>query len=627
MSFGVNFTSFYSHFLLSKYHLHCSKPVVVKIEPKAILLPRLFPFLNWWPEVNKQTLRADLLAGLTGAVIVLPQGVAFAMIAGLPPIYGLYTAMVTPIIAALFGSSRHLVSGPTTAISLVVFAAVSNLAEPGTAAFISKALTITLLAGIFQLALGLGRMGTLINFVSHVVVVGFTAGAAILIMESQLKNLLGLSIPSGHSFFQTLEEIWFNIRHTNIAAMGVGLFTLVLALVSKKMFPKIPNLLVALIGGSLLAFLLGGEAAGLKLIGKVTGRIPTPSRPDFSFQAVSELAQGAFAIALLGLIEAVAIARSVATKSQQQIDGNQEFIGQGLSNIVGSFFSCYAGSGSFTRTGLNYEAGAKTPLAAVFAALLLLVIVLFIAPLIAYLPMAGMAGVIMLVGYNLIDFKFARTVLRASKRQGIVLIITFIATLLIDLENAVFIGVMFSLVFYLQRTSSPHVATMSPNPNDPNRRFTYIERKALPECPQLKMLRIDGSIFFGSIMHISSEIRRLADEESPHIKHLLIVAKGINFIDVAGSEWLVQESKRWKDKGGALYISGLKIIAQDVLVKGGFKQQIGESYFYDTKELALAAIYRRLDRGICNGCSARIFLECRHDNSLQPVVEMEEVYE
>ena len=552
---------------------------------------------------------------MTGAVIVLPQGVAFATIAGLPPIYGLYTAMITPIIAALFGSSRHLVSGPTTAISLVVFAALTQLgAEPGTEDYIAKALTITLLAGIFQLALGLGRMGTLINFVSHVVVVGFTAGAALIIMESQMKHLLGLSIPSGTSFVHTIEAIGANILHTNFYALGVGLFTLLMAILSKKYFPKIPNLLIALVGGSLLAYglgqFLGMEAIGLKMVGEVPGRLPKPSVPDFSFASLTQLTQSAFAIALLGLIEAVAIARAIAAKSQQQIDGNQEFIGQGLSNIVGSFFSCYAGSGSFTRSGLNYEAGAKTPLAAVFAAIMLLIIVLLVAPLISYLPVAAMAGVILMVAYNLIDFRFAKTVAMSSKRQTIVMAITFVATLVADLENAVFIGVIFSLIFYLQRSSTPNVAVMAPDPEDPKRRFIYLERKALPECPQMKILRIDGSIFFGSVMHIAAEIRELVDDEAPDVKNLLIIARGINFIDVAGSEWCAQEAHRWKQKGGGLYFAGLKLNAQDTLIRGGFRAEIGEDHFFVSKEEALTHIVPQLNGDICATCTKRIFREC-----------------
>ncbi len=550
------------------------------------------------------------MAGLTGAIIVLPQGIAFATIAGLPPVYGLYTAMVTPIIAALWGSSKHLVSGPTTAISLVIFATVGKLALPGTPGFIEYALTITLLAGVFQLALGLSRMGTLINFVSHVVVVGFTAGAALLIMFSQLKHLLGLSLPSVPSLAESLQAIVQNAGRINYYAVATGLFALLTAILSKKFIPRIPNLLVALVLSAVLAYVFGGERVGLRLVGEVHGALPPLHLPKLSVTAFSVMAQSAFAIALLGLIEAVAIARSIATQSQQEIDNNQEFIGQGLSNIIGSFFSCYAGSGSFTRSGVNYTAGAKTPLAAIFAALLLVLIVLFVAPLIKFIPLAGMAGVIMVVGFNLIDFHFMKTVLKASKRQGAVMIITFMATLFLELEYAVFIGVLFSLIFYLQRTSSPNVAVIAPDPEAPNRRFTYLKRKHLEQCPQLKMLRIDDSIFFGSIAHVSAEIKRLTEVEDPQVTHLLLMCKGVNFIDVAGSEWCVQEARRWERKGGGLFFSGLKIIAQDVLIKGGFKKEIGEDHFFQNKEEAIPHIYALLNKDICATCDKRIFLEC-----------------
>ncbi|MCB9339140.1 MAG: SulP family inorganic anion transporter [Lewinellaceae bacterium] len=571
---------------------------------------KIFPFLTWWPSVNRTTLKADFLAGLTGAIIVLPQGIAFAIIAGMPPIYGLYTAMVIPVIAALWGSSIHLVSGPNTAISLVVFAAVSKIAAVGTPEYIQIALTLTFLAGVFQLALGLGRMGALVNFVSHVVITGFTAGAAIIIMESQLKNLLGLTIQRSDSFWQTLMKILANIADTNPYALGIGLFTLLISFLSKKWFPKLPNMLVALVLASVLAFFLGGDAVGIRLVGHVPSKLPSLSLPDFQFKTLTGIAPQAFAIAILGLIQSTAIARSIATKSQQQLDTNQEFIGQGLSNLIGSFFSSYAGAGSFTRSGLNYESGARTPVAVLFASGLLTIMVLFIAPLMAYLPIPAMAAIIIIVGYNLIDFPFSRTVLRASKRQSIVLIITFLSTLFLELEIAVYVGVIFSLIFYLQRTSTPNVAIMAPDPDYPNRKFIYLERKELLECPQLKMLRIDGSIFFGSVAHIAAEIRRLVDDEAPSVKHVLILAKGINFIDVAGSEWLLHEAERWKEKGGGLYFTGLKLIAQDSLIRGGFKKQIGEDHFFASKEEALEHICQRLDMDVCASCTHRIFLEC-----------------
>jgi SulP family sulfate permease len=584
----------------------------LQVKHKSSLAYRIFPFLNWWHEVNSYTIKADIIAGLTGAVIVLPQGVAFAMIAGLPPIYGLYTAMVTPIIAALFGSSKHLVSGPTTAISLVIFASIGQLAEPGSPEFIQYVLAVTLLTGVIQLAFGLARMGSLVNFVSQVVVVGFTAGAAILIMFSQLKHLLGLRIKSGKSLFSSLELIVDNLGQVNFYALAIGLGALLTAVLINRFIPKLPNLLTALILSTIASYLVGGESVGLRLVGEVPNALPSFHVPVFDYESLPQLLQTALAIAILGLMSALAIARSIAQQAGQEIDSNQEFIGQGLSNIVGGFFSCYTGAGSFTRSGVNFDAGAKTPLSAIFASILLFLILLLIAPLIAFLPIAGMAGIIMLVGYNLIDFKFMKTVKRASNKQLIVLVVTLLATLFLDLEYAVFIGVITSLVFYLQQTSTPNVAIMAPDPDHPTRRLTYLIRKEeLQECPQLKIIRIDGSIFFGSIAHISSEINRISEEAGPQTKFLLIDAKGVNFIDVAGCEWVLQEAQKWEEKGGGLYFTGLKRISQETLIRGGFKNQIGDEHFFHSKKLVINAIYQKIDRHICATCTKRIFEECK----------------
>ena len=561
--------------------------------------------------VNRQTLRADLLAGLTGAIVVIPMGVAFAMIAGLPPVYGLYTAMVVPIVAALFGSSWHSIAGPTTAVSLVIFSTVSQIAEPGSAEYIQKVITITFMVGVYELVLGLARMGTLVNFISDVVVTGFTAGAAVLIVSSQLDLLIGIRLPQGLGFYETLLQMGEHLSEINLFAASVGVGTLLVAIVSKKIFPKLPNMLIAMILGSLAAHFMGGASVGIELVGPMPSALPQLSMPVFEWRELGRLAQAAFAIALLALISDIAIVRAVAAKSGQQIDANQEFIGQGIANLVGSFFSSYVASGSFTRTGLNYDVGAKTPMSAIFAALFLMLIMLMISPWIAYIPTASMAGVIVLVGYNLFNFRFIKTVFKASKRQSSVMIITFLATLFFELEYAIYIGVLFSLIFYLQHTSTPNVAIMAPDPNDPNRRFKYIIRKPLRECPQLKILRIDGSIFFGSVFHIATELRKLTEEENPDIKHILILCKGVNFIDVAGCEWLSNEARYWKEKGGGLYLAGLKLVAQDSLIRGGFKKEIGEEYFFDRKEKAIQAIFEKLDKNVCAACTARIFRECQ----------------
>ena len=408
--------------------------------------------LNWWPLVNKSTLKADAFSGLTNAVVVLPQGVAFAMIAGLPPIYGLYTAMVIPIIAALFGSSLHLISGPTTAISIVIFSAISQFAEPGTTHYIELVLVVTFLAGVIQLIMGLARLGTLVNFVSHSVIIGFTSGAAILIATSQLPHALGLELTRGMAFHEKWVFLVTNFSEINLYVLAISSSTLFTAIFLKLWIPKSPYLIIAMVVGSIVNVFITGENHGVEMLGTLHASLPNLSIPNLSFANIELLTPNAFAIALLGLIEAVAIARSISLKSGQEIDGNQEFIGQGLSNIVGSFFSSYAGSGSFTRSGLNYQSGAKTPISAVFAAISLLLILFFVAPLTAYLPIPAIGGIILLVAFNLIDFKEIKDVAHLSKSEFSVLGVTFLATLFFHLEFAIYIGVFLSFVYYLRNT-------------------------------------------------------------------------------------------------------------------------------------------------------------------------------
>ena len=573
-------------------------------------LQSIFPFLQWFKLITKESVKADLIAGFTGAVIVLPQGVAFATIAGLPPEFGLYTAMVTPIIAALFGSSRHLISGPTTAISIVVFAAISNHAEPGTAEFISLALTLTFLAGVYQLAFGLARLGSLVNFVSHTVVIGFTAGAAILIATSQMKNVLGVHVARGESFFHTWLELGQEVGNTNIYIFIVAVTTLASALFVKRFYPKIPNLLIGLVVGSFVALSFSGSDANIQLVGEIPAHLPPLTMPDFSFASIKMLAPEAFAVALLGLIEAVSISRAIATKSNQRIDANQEFIGQGLSNLTGSFFSSYAGSGSFTRSGINYASGAKTPLSAIFAAVILMVIVLLIAPLTAYLPVAAMGGVILIVAYNLIDTHHIKEILKYSKSETSILLTTFFATLFLELEFAIYLGVILSLVIFLARTSTPEIVTLAPDIDidTGKKKLINITKKPLNQCPQLKIIRIDMSIYFGSINHIQNRLHHLIEQEN--VKHILIVGTGINFIDLSGAEALVTDAKRLKQLGGGLYFSELKASVYEYISKNCFVAKVGNKHFFDSKKDAIKTIYKKLDADACSTCTARVFSEC-----------------
>lgn len=575
-------------------------------------LYRLLPFLRWMPRVGKESLRVDLVAGVTGAIIVLPQGVAFATIAGLPPEYGLYTAMVPAIIAALFGSSWHLVSGPTTAISIVMFGALSLMAEPGTPYYIELALTLTLLTGLFQLAMGIARLGTLVNFISHTVVIGFTAGAALLIASSQIKNFFGLNLPHGASFGQTMLGFFHRIGEINFYVLGVALVTLLTGMVVKRFAPRFPYMIAAMLAGSLTALALnhylGDARTGIRLLGALPGRLPPLSLPDFDPKVLGQLAPSALAVAMLGLTEAVSIARAIAVRAEQRIDGNQEFIGQGLSNIFGSFFSAYASSGSFNRSGLNFEVGARTPLAAVFASIALGIILLLVAPLMGYLPIASMAAILFLVAYGLVDLHHIRAIFKASKRETAILLVTFFSTLFVELEFAIYIGIILSLIFYLMRTSRPNVVAVIPDPGTSPHPLSASAQ--LPYCPQVQVVRIDGSLFFGAVHHVEQRLAEL-EQQYPEQKILLLNARSINFIDIAGGESLAQEAKRRRKQGGDLYIYGIKPAMYEVMERGGFIRALGSDHIFAHRKEAIRHLFPLLDAETCARCTQRVFDECK----------------
>jgi len=572
----------------------------------------LAPFMRWLPGVGRSELKADFMAALTGAIVVLPQGVAFATIAGMPPEYGLYAGMVPAIVAALFGSSRHLVSGPTTAASVVLFSALSLIAAPGTPDYVALALTLTFMVGLMELALGLARMGALVNFISHSVVVGFTAGAALLIAAKQLKHFFGLTMDSGGHFHDILIQFGRHAAEINPSATAVAVATLLIGIAVKRWLPRLPYMIAAMVGGSLVAvaldFLLGADKTGIATVGALPASLPPLSAPALTLDHIRHLAPSALAVTLFALTEAVSIGRSLAARGGYRIDGNQEFIGQGLSNIAGAFFSGYVATGSFNRSGLNFEAGARTPLAAVFGGLLLMAIVLLLAPLAGYLPKAAMAGVLFLVAWGLIDFKEIGHILHASRRETGVLAVTFFSALFLELEFAIFAGVLLSLVLYLERTSKPRIVTLAPDPRLPNRAFS--SERGVPQCPQLRIVRIDGSLFFGSVNHVEQAFDHLRAEH-PEQKHLAVVASGINFVDLQGGSALANEARRRKADGGGFYLINVKQGMWEALERCGCLDAAGARNIFQAKHAAIHGIYQKLDKTVCAGCERRIFLECR----------------
>lgn len=572
----------------------------------------LYPFATWLPRVTRTDLKADLLAAVTGAIVVLPQGVAFATIAGMPPQYGLYAGMVPAIVAALFGSSRHLVSGPTTAASVVLFSSLSLLAVPGTPDYVTLALTLTFMVGVMELALGLARMGALVNFISHSVVVGFTAGAAVLIAVKQLKYFFDVSLDSGGHVHDILIRFVGQAAEINPYATVVAVATLAAGILVRRFLPRIPYMLAAMLVGGLTALLLdrvlGPEVTRIATIGALPASLPPLSAPSLTLDHIRELAPAALAVTLFALTEAVSIGRALGARGGYRIDGSQEFIGQGLSNIAGAFFSGYVATGSFNRSAVNYEAGARTPLAAVLAGGLLMLVVLFVAPLASYLPKPTMAAVLFLVAWGLIDRAEIRHIIKASGRETAVLAVTFFSALFLDLEFAIFAGVLLSLVLYLERTSKPRLVTMAPDAGLPNRAFS--SDPDIPQCPQLRLLRIDGSLFFGAVPHLESYLARLR-QTHPEQKHLAVIADGINFVDLQGGEALAKEAQRRRADGGGFYLINVKQGLWEALERCGCLDADGVRNLFQSKEAAIRGIFQKLDRSVCAGCTKRIFRECK----------------
>jgi len=573
---------------------------------------RLLPVLAWKDRVTAQTIRADLMSGLTVAIVVVPQAVAFAAIAGMPPQYGLYAGMIPPIVAAFFGSSWHLMSGPTTAASIVLLTSLSAYAEPMTPEYVTLALSLTFMVGVIELGLGLARMGAVVNFISHSVVVGFTTGAAILIASKQLKNFFGVPIPRGGNLFDTLYHFAHQLPHINGYILAIALATLVSGLVVKKRYPRVPFLIVALFTGSFLGLALdmifGNGITGIQTVGALPQTLPPLSLPDFSLDTIQKLAPAALAMTLFALTEAVSIGRAIGIRSGQLVDGNQEFIGQGLSNIAGSFFSAYVATGSFNRSSLNYQAGAKTPISAMIAGFLEIFIVLAIAPLVAYLPNAAMAGILFIVAWGLIDIPAIRHIFSSTHSERAIFLVTFLAALFLDLEFAIMAGILLSLVLYLMRVSKPRVVTRIPDPTLPNRKFSS-GGSHLRECPQLHIMRIDGSLFFGSVAYIRERFGRLEQYHSQQ-KHLAIVAQGIGFVDIAGADVLANEAERRRTAGGGLYLINVKSGLWESLEQCHALDKIDTRQIFQSKSAALHGIFQKLDKSICRHCTARTFREC-----------------
>ena len=567
-------------------------------------LRKVFPFLNWIHEIKDPAIfRADLIAGITVSLVLIPQSMAYAQLAGLPPYFGLYISFMPVLIAALWGSSRQLATGPVAVVSLMTATALATvvggtaISNPELAAkYIPLAMFLSLLVGGFQFLLGIFRLGVVVNFLSHPVIVGFTNAAAIVIGLSQLSKIFGVTMPGMASDPFLSVRIWGVVQQlgeTHIATllMGIAAFAIMMGL--KKYYPRSPCVLVAVVFTTVTSWLIGFKEMGGSVVGAIPEGLPDIIAPVVDLDLFITLLPSAIIIALVGFMEAISIAKAMAAKTKDRIDPNKELIGQGLGNIVGSFTQAYPSSGSFSRSAVNLNAGARTGFSSVVTAAVVVITLLFLTPLLYHLPTAALAAVIMMAVFGLISISAVKHAWRANTHDGVAAVVTFVATLGFapHLDKGIMIGAGLSIILYLYRTMQPRVAVLG--------RYKDGTLRDLAVHPDLKSddkiaaIRFDGTLYFANVSFFEDAVLK-AVAKKPDAKFILIVGDAINQIDASGEDVLHHVVQRLKDSGITIVFSGLKKQILDVLKRTGLRDQIGEQNIHATSDIALNAIYQKL---------------------------------
>ena len=559
-------------------------------------LYHLFPFLGWIGELkDSKVLRADILAGITVSLVLIPQSMANAQLASLPPYYGLYAAFLPPIVAALFGSSRQLSTGSVALVSLMTAAALQPIVAFDHEDYIAYTILLAFMVGVMQLAFGLLRLGALVNFLSQPVVLGFTNAGAIIIGTSQIDLIFGVQVPSGGPHYMrvwhTLEQAVFN-THWPTLSMAILAFVIIGGL--RKFAPRLPGILLAVVVTTLIAWITEFESRlGGSVIGHIPRGIPDFSVPQFDFDVMRGLLSSALTIALIGYVGTISIAKAMATQTRQRILSNRELLGQGLSNILGSFFLSHPVSGSFARSAVNLRAGAQTGFSSVVAVGVVVVILLWLTPLLYHLPAATLAAIIMMSVLGLVQVKPIVRMWRGHRHDGLVAVVSFALTLLAapHLDVGIVIGAGLSLVLYLYRTMKPRAVVLSRHPDGALRdAITH----GLEVCEVMAMLRFDGSLYFGSAGAFEDMmLERVA--QNPHLRYVIVDAEGINQLDATGEEMLVGVVQRLREAQVEVLFSGTKKQVMDVLTGTGSLEQLGQERFFATSDRAIQSVWAKLD--------------------------------
>ncbi|WP_158974163.1 SulP family inorganic anion transporter [Cellulophaga sp. L1A9] len=544
-------------------------------------MQKYIPILKWLPAYNKGNFSKDLIAGLTVGIILVPQGMAYAMVAGLPPVYGLYAALFPVLMYMIFGTSRQVSVGPVAMDSLLVAAGLGALSIIGLENYIAMAILLAFMVGVIQFLLGVFKMGFLVNFLSRPVISGFTSAAAFVIIFSQLKHLLGAPIENSKMFHQLVMNVFQKIGETNLYDFAIGISGIIIILVFKNINKKIPAILIVVILGILAVYLFNLEQYGVHVVGVIPTGLPSFSLPSLALNNVLSLWPIALTLALVGYLETISIGKALEEKSgKETIVANQELIALGIGNMVGSFFQSYSSTASFSRSAINGEAGAKTNLSALFSVIMVIGTLLFLTPIFYYLPNAALASIIMVSVIGLIDVAYAKQLWHKRKDEFIILLITFFITLFIGIPQGILIGVMSSLLLMVYRTSNPHFAVLGNiKDTDYYKNVTRFADEVINR-EDLLILRFDAQLYFGNIGFFKNQLFHEIDKKGLKLKGVILNAEAINYIDSTGAQALTKIIREIHDRNMQFYIAGAIGPTRDIIFNSGIINELHKEFLF-----------------------------------------------
>ncbi len=543
-------------------------------------IKQFLPILDWLLNYKKSWFKGDLSAGLTVGIMLVPQGIAYAMIAGLPPIYGLYTALVPQVIYAIFGTSRQLAVGPVAMDSLIVASGVATLAEIGSEHFIELAVLLATMMGVFQILFGLFRLGFLVNFLSKPVISGFTSAAALIIGLNQLKHLTGINLHRNNKLQYLIADIVEHANQIQWLTFAIGIFSIGVLLLFKKYFKKIPAALVVVVVGVLLVRFLHLENYGVQIVGDIPKGLPDFRMPVFSKALLLQLGPMALTLSFIGFLEAISVAKAIELRhTDYKVDSNQELIALGMGNFIGSFFQTYPATGGFSRTAVNDQAQAKTPLSALIAALVVALTLLFLTPLFYYLPKAVLAAIIMVAVFGLLDFTIPKELLRYAKRDLLILNVTLLVTVGVGIKEGIIVGVILSLVMLIYKSTKPHIAVLG---NVPGTHFyrncNRFAHLAIDDA--ILIVRFDAQLHFANTSYFKDKLKEFALAKGANLRLLIIDSESLNNIDSSAIYALNEILTYFIDKHIEVVFTGVKGPVRDKMELSGFTKRLGNNHFF-----------------------------------------------